>query len=100
MVCFHINISFFIGIYPILLFSGNRSNGWELHTCGDLLDADFCRMLSPTVHFPGSKDVFNGPIHTGAAELGVLSRSKTALAYINANIRVMIEVSGHKGVDL
>ena len=63
-----------------------------MHTCGDLLDTDFCRMLLPSIHFAGSKDVFSGPIHTGAAELSVLSRSKTALAFANANIRIMIEV--------
>ena len=49
-------------------------------------------MLTPSSHFIGAKDVFSGSIYSGASELGVLSRSKTALAYVNANVRILIEV--------
>ena len=49
-------------------------------------------MLSPSSHFVGSQDSFSGSVHTGAGTLGAMNRSKYALTYVNANLKILIEV--------
>ena len=49
-------------------------------------------MLTPSNHFVGGQDAFAGSIHTGTGPLSSLSRSKYALSYVNANLKIMIEV--------
>ena len=76
----------------IVIFSGVRGGHWEPYTCGDLLDGDFVRMLTPATHFIGAKDAFSGPCHTGGSVLSAFGRVKMGISYMNCNIRVMIEV--------
>ena len=56
------------------------------------MDQDFVRMLDPNVHFVGAKDPFASPCHTGSSVLSALNRSACALGYVNANVKILIEV--------
>ena len=82
------------GIFTITLFhSGNRNNGWDTASCGDLLDSSFLKMLVPSNHFIGGQDALSGTVHSGAGVVSAINRSKYALSYINANLKVLLEVS-------
>ena len=49
-------------------------------------------MLTPSTHFIGAKDGFSGSVHTGGSVLSGFNRAKMGIAYINCNLRIMIEV--------
>lgn len=73
-------------------FSGNRNNGWDTASCGDLLDPSFAKMLVPSNHFIGGQDALSGTVHSGTGVISAVNRSKYALSYINANLKVLLEV--------
>ena len=50
------------------------------------------KMLTPGSHFVGNQDPFSGSIHTAAGPLGAINRSKYAMSFVNANLKVLIEV--------
>ena len=77
-----------------IYFSVSRNLGWDNGSCGDLLDPGFVKMLTPSSHFVGNQDPFSGSIHTAAGPLGAINRSKYAMSFVNANIKVLIEVNG------
>ena len=50
------------------------------------------KMLVPSNHFIGGQDALSGTVHSGAGVVSAINRSKYALSYVNANLKVLLEV--------